>query len=325
MRKNDKQYGTPYIEYIDTKANIEAIASPTVGMFAVATDNPTAPMGTYNGTAWIWGGGGGGAVWGAITGTLADQTDLKIETDLIHSHQHLGNTGGDVVINGGFDADTDWDKANTTIGAGVADFSGSATASIAQTIPPLTIGVTYLLTYTLLNVSAGTLTPTDNTAVYTPRTADGTYADIFTAADTSLAFFTLDSFVGQIDNVSCLPVTLSEAMPDPTFDNPSAWTGDFTITGGEAVGSASTALTPLGYAPPLVAGQKYLVTFDAVVTSGSIVLTDDYVTLLTLTTTGSYSLTIITTDIYLYFQGGGFTGTIDNFSAMLATPRKSVV
>lgn len=36
----------------------------------------------WNGSAWVAvGGGGGGAVWGAITGTLADQTDLQTALD----------------------------------------------------------------------------------------------------------------------------------------------------------------------------------------------------------------------------------------------------
>jgi len=50
----------------------------------VVTTNPTTGPTTagdvlsYNGTALVWGpgGGGGGAVWGSITGTVTDQTDL---------------------------------------------------------------------------------------------------------------------------------------------------------------------------------------------------------------------------------------------------------
>ena len=54
MKKGDVQLGKPYQEYTDTKAAIEAFTSPTLGMTAVATDNPAAPLGTYNGSAWVW-------------------------------------------------------------------------------------------------------------------------------------------------------------------------------------------------------------------------------------------------------------------------------
>jgi len=54
MRINDTQVGIPFREYVDTKANIEAIASGLVeGCVAFATD--TDELGTYTGAAWVWG------------------------------------------------------------------------------------------------------------------------------------------------------------------------------------------------------------------------------------------------------------------------------
>lgn len=52
MRHDDQQLGRPEIPYKDTKANIEAIASPIEGMKAYATD--THQEGYYNGTEWVW-------------------------------------------------------------------------------------------------------------------------------------------------------------------------------------------------------------------------------------------------------------------------------
>jgi hypothetical protein len=53
MQKSDAQLAIPAILYIDTKTNIEAIATPAEGMEAFAND--THEFGTYNGATWDWG------------------------------------------------------------------------------------------------------------------------------------------------------------------------------------------------------------------------------------------------------------------------------
>lgn len=53
MKRNDIQTGSPFVDYKDTKANIEAIASPVLGMRATQTDAPY-EQAYYNGSAWIW-------------------------------------------------------------------------------------------------------------------------------------------------------------------------------------------------------------------------------------------------------------------------------
>jgi len=55
MRKGDSQLGTPYVEYPNTKANIEALTGISEGAIAYATD--TNELGSYDGTAWTWGQG----------------------------------------------------------------------------------------------------------------------------------------------------------------------------------------------------------------------------------------------------------------------------
>lgn len=69
MISNDKQMGTPFVDYTDTKANIEAIPSPRFGAHAVATDNPTAPFGVYIGIGWLW--------IGSSTSTVSTSTSLE--------------------------------------------------------------------------------------------------------------------------------------------------------------------------------------------------------------------------------------------------------
>lgn len=52
MRNSDAQLGRPEILYKDTKTNIEALASPVVGMKAYATD--TNEEGVYKASGWSW-------------------------------------------------------------------------------------------------------------------------------------------------------------------------------------------------------------------------------------------------------------------------------
>jgi hypothetical protein len=56
MRLDNRQLGMPFIEYKDTKANIEALAGCEQGSIAYATD--TDELGTYDGADWNWGVGG---------------------------------------------------------------------------------------------------------------------------------------------------------------------------------------------------------------------------------------------------------------------------
>jgi hypothetical protein len=49
---------TMSVQYVDTKANIEALTGLSEGAIAYATD--TNELGSYSGAAWTWGGGGGG-------------------------------------------------------------------------------------------------------------------------------------------------------------------------------------------------------------------------------------------------------------------------
>jgi hypothetical protein len=67
---------SPDTAYTDTKANIEAIASPVEGMRAYATD--TDLPGFYNGTIWVWGNGTGDILGTGVVGQVAEfVTDTK--------------------------------------------------------------------------------------------------------------------------------------------------------------------------------------------------------------------------------------------------------
>jgi len=114
--------------------------------------------------------------------------------------------GAELIVNGGFDADTDWAKSSGwTIGSGVATSVAVTDGSIRQTVSGVVPGKTYTVTYTVTR-TAGRLTPnlgstTDNAG--TPITASGTYTTTMRCGTTQvLFFFATSAFSGTIDNVS---------------------------------------------------------------------------------------------------------------------------
>ena len=96
----------------------------------------------------------------------------------------------ELVVNGTFDADTDWTKGTGwTIAGGVAvalDATGALEAAVALT--GLTVGALYELSFTISGYDHGELKPTFTglvSQVGTNRTANGTYTETFTADATT--------------------------------------------------------------------------------------------------------------------------------------------
>jgi hypothetical protein len=117
-----------------------------------------------------------------------------------------GAIGTNTVVNGTFDADSDWTKGTGwTIGLGVATKIAGTAAELSQAVT-LTAGRYYIVTYTITR-TAGTLTMqfTGGTTVSgTARSAAGTFTDILTAVsgNTTLEFSADATFVGTVDNVT---------------------------------------------------------------------------------------------------------------------------
>lgn len=114
---------------------------------------------------------------------------------------------GDVITNGGFDADTDWVKGvGWSIAAGVASHAAGTGSALGSTAAAK-ITATYLHVFTLLNYIAGTVTPRAG-ANGTGRSANGTFTELITAAAaTTIDFLAGSTFDGDIDNVSAIEVT----------------------------------------------------------------------------------------------------------------------
>ncbi len=117
-----------------------------------------------------------------------------------------GVTGGELVTNGGFDSSTGWTVlTNATIANGELTLTGSATA--AFTSAAVTVGKTYLATYTVRSINAGgssVRVAIGSTGLGTARTAAGTYTEYITCAGAANVYLYTGAAVvsAVIDSVS---------------------------------------------------------------------------------------------------------------------------
>lgn len=116
-----------------------------------------------------------------------------------------GGLGPELVVNGGFDADTNWTKGTGwTIAAGVANKVAGSGSSLTQTPNILVSGRRYQVTCTVSNYVAGTLSVIlGSSSVPLSITANGTYTASGVADAVTFQFFGTNLFAGDLDNVSC--------------------------------------------------------------------------------------------------------------------------
>ena len=132
-----------------------------------------------------------------------------------------GNLGTELITNGGFDTDSDWDKeAGWTISGDAAHDTG--TARLMQNIS-VTNGKTYKVTYEIIAHTSGSifvqLGGATGGTVATARSSIGTFTETIVAGP-STARIQFDSvgaaFIGSIDNVSVREV-LTTLTADGNF------------------------------------------------------------------------------------------------------------
>lgn len=119
-----------------------------------------------------------------------------------------GGLGPDLVINGGFDTDTNWDKGpGWNISGGTANNTGWGPATNLNSTLPLevVVGSEYEVTFTISNYITGTIKifvgSGDTTGVL--RSANGTYTETHTAAENRILYIQANSnFQGSIDDIS---------------------------------------------------------------------------------------------------------------------------
>ena len=147
----------------------------------------------YDGSEWGAIGGGGGLEW---------LTEFS---------------GSELVTNGGFATDTDWTKGTGWTIDAVTDFTadcdGTQTAdSDLSQASVMTVGETYVITYTVSGYSAGNVCAVAGAAEGTDRSADGTYTEIITCTTSGTLAIRADlDFVGSVDDVSATLVSTLEA------------------------------------------------------------------------------------------------------------------
>jgi hypothetical protein len=114
---------------------------------------------------------------------------------LIGSSSTFNAEQSNLLLNGDFELGDDgsWTKGGSaSIAAGVCSFSGFG--AIAQTPAAATVGEIFLVTFTILNYSSGTVTPLIGSGTGTGRTANGTYTEnILSATNTQFSLDTADA------------------------------------------------------------------------------------------------------------------------------------
>jgi hypothetical protein len=135
--------------------------------------------------------------------------------------------GPELVVNGGFDTDTDWDYTDEpfggwTISGGKINFADPVMNSPCSQSDVVEIGKTYQVEFTLSGSNfsgAGGCAVSINSDVKTKRTTDGTFTEIVEAAETKVSLQALppDEFPEgnsfSIDNVSVREVLEGGGFP----------------------------------------------------------------------------------------------------------------
>ena len=205
--------------------------------------------------------------------------------------------GSEIVINGGFDTDSNWGKgANWTISNGKANSDGSSNGQILQS-NVFEANKTYQVTFTVTKVSGSGLTARAYYGSYETIlsiTESGTYTTKFTpntSTNGTLYFISSGSFVGSIDNVSVkedltgdfdftrgsaatrvnaqglvenVQIISSELVLNGDFATDSDWTkvSNTTISGGKANAVSNANGFFIIQASTLDVNKTYKLTFD---------------------------------------------------------------
>jgi len=151
------------------------------------------------------------------------------------------NVGRNIIINGTYDADSDWTKGspNWSIAAGVAHSDGTNGSSSTLSQSSLIQGKVYEATYTLSNWAAGTVTvQAGGTAgAGTTRSSNGTYTEVLpTAVGANLRFIASAGFIGDVDNVSVRQLNIPSSSTVATN----------LLTDGDMEASGTTSWTAVG-------------------------------------------------------------------------------
>ena len=120
--------------------------------------------------------------------------------------------GADIVVNGGFDTDSDWvTEAGWTISGGTATYGTGTGSSLLQT-NILTVGQSYHVTFDVIGRTAGTLQMKLGGGTLLTVDSDGSYVVDAPADGINLFFFADSPFNGSVDNVTAQLYTTPSAL-----------------------------------------------------------------------------------------------------------------
>jgi len=146
----------------------------------------------------------------AVADTLVVRPATKIQTGQItFDNVSVQEVGENLVTNGTFDSDSQWNKGvGWTISGGTASSDGSQTSAYSELSQVLgvsvAVGDTFTVTYTVSNYGAGTMTSIFGNDAGTARTGNGTFTDVYTGVITTSTNFKMranTNFIGNVDNI----------------------------------------------------------------------------------------------------------------------------
>jgi len=161
----------------------------------------------------------GGNYYGSVTNIsvieITDDTNLPRINYEGFSYQDA--LGSELVVNGGFDSDTAWNKNGTvTISGGTANFNNSASGNNVEQAVTLPSGKQYIATYEITSITegkfsiyvGGVLSGNQNNQV-------GVYTEVFTSIGNNVVYVRArGTTTGSIDNVSVKEYLGQEVVPD---------------------------------------------------------------------------------------------------------------
>lgn len=234
------------------------------------------------------------------------------------SNGNVDQYGANVVVNGGFDADTNWTKgAGWTITGGKA-VATATTGALTASVAPLVSGTMYRVTFTC-TVTSGTFRVNLGTTIADTISASGTYTIYGTANNTGFSLTGVSAFTGNIDNVTVEPLTGWTFSTGSNAAKPGL--NSFVLTNY----AGSTASNSLKITiPALTVSAVYDVTYTVTRTGGDIrVSFADAQDLTTRDASGTYTERIVASAAHasLHFEAAtaNFTGTISAISIKKVT------
>jgi hypothetical protein len=262
--------------------------------------------------------------------------------------------GSELVTNGDFNTDSDWNKgANWTISGGTANRTANATSNISQVISGIS-GKKIQVVFTVSNYGgSGGIGASANGNDYTQNVGNGTFTEQITPTSDNLYIRASYAFVGSIDNVSVKEITnigdfdfsrassgtrlnseglievasvvsTTELVTNGDFASSSNWNGvnanGVTISNGTLNYSETPNGTNITQSSVVEIGKKYKVTFTIsnYVKGGILVVFGAGGTTQEVSSNGTFNLYgVASINTTLYIQARGASGTtlsIDNLS-----------